>query len=109
MKRLTGRNEKGDLTFLGKQVYAGDFYESVSALEEYEDAEEQGWLVILPFATDGLLSVSNGVITLNGKTDNGESVSLTGKVCVLQCSKEESERHDKWAEAALKERQKENE
>ena len=48
MKRLTGRNRKGDLLFMGIQVYAGDFYEAASALEEYEDAEEEGRLVILP-------------------------------------------------------------
>ena len=48
MKRLTSRNEQGDLMLLGKQVYAGDYYEAVSALEEYEDAEEKGLLVKLP-------------------------------------------------------------
>lgn len=37
MERLTGRNEKGELLFDGELVYAGDFYEAVSALEEYED------------------------------------------------------------------------
>ena len=48
MERLTGRNEKGDLLLMGDEVYAGEFYEAVSALEEYEDAEEQGRLVRLP-------------------------------------------------------------
>ena len=49
MKRLTGRTTKGDLLFMGIQVYAGDFYEAISALEQYEDAEEQGRLVMLHF------------------------------------------------------------
>ena len=49
MERLTGRNEKGDLLLMGEQAYAGDDYEAaVSALEGYEDAEEQGRLVRLP-------------------------------------------------------------
>ncbi len=37
MERLTERDDKGNLLFNGKQVYAGDFYEAVSCLEEYED------------------------------------------------------------------------
>lgn len=37
MKRLTARDDKGNLLFSGKQVYAGDFYEAASCLEEYED------------------------------------------------------------------------
>lgn len=37
MDRLTGRSEKGDLMFMGEQVYAGRLYEAASALEEYED------------------------------------------------------------------------
>lgn len=37
MKRLTERDDKGNLLFNGEQVYAGDFYEAVSCLEEYED------------------------------------------------------------------------
>lgn len=37
MERLTERDDKGNLLFNGKQVYAGDFYEAASCLEEYED------------------------------------------------------------------------
>lgn len=37
MERLTERDDKGNLLFSGKQVYAGDFYEAASCLEEYED------------------------------------------------------------------------
>ena len=37
MERLTARDDKGNLLFSGKQVYAGDFYEAASCLEEYED------------------------------------------------------------------------
>ena len=48
MERLTGRNEKGDLLLMGEQVYAGDYYEAVSALEKYEDAEENGSLIRPP-------------------------------------------------------------
>lgn len=40
MDRLTGRNEKGDLLVNEKVVYAGNFYEVASKLEEYEDLEE---------------------------------------------------------------------
>lgn len=39
MERLTERDDKGNLLFNGKQVYAGDFYEAVSCLEEYEDTD----------------------------------------------------------------------
>lgn len=39
MDRLTERDDKGNLLFNGKQVYAGDFYEAVSCLEEYEDTD----------------------------------------------------------------------
>lgn len=46
MNRLTGRNEKGDLLVNRKMVYAGELYEVASALEEYEDMEEQGKLFI---------------------------------------------------------------
>lgn len=48
MERLTGRNEKGDLLVNGKMVYSGEFYEVASALEEYEDLEEDGKLLKLP-------------------------------------------------------------
>lgn len=48
MERLTGRNEKGDLLVNGKMVYAGEFYEVASALEEYEDLEENGKMLKLP-------------------------------------------------------------
>ena len=37
MERLTERDDKGNLLFNGKQVYAGDFYEALSCLEDYED------------------------------------------------------------------------
>ena len=37
MNRLTERDDKGNLLFNGKQVYAGDFYEAASCVEEYED------------------------------------------------------------------------
>lgn len=48
MDRITGRNEKGELLVNGKIVYAGELYEVASALEEYEDMEEQGKLLKLP-------------------------------------------------------------
>lgn len=48
MERLTGRNEKGELLVNGKMVYAGEFYEVASALEEYGDMEENGKLLKLP-------------------------------------------------------------
>lgn len=48
MGRMTERNEKGDLLVNGKIVYAGEFYEVASALEEYEDLEEDGKLLKLP-------------------------------------------------------------
>lgn len=48
MDRITERNEKGELLVNGKIVYAGELYEVASALEEYEDMEEQGKLLILP-------------------------------------------------------------
>lgn len=48
MDRITGRNKKGDLLVNGKMVYAGEFYEIASILEEYENLEEQGKLLILP-------------------------------------------------------------
>ena len=48
MERITGRNKKGDLLVNGKMVYAGEFYEIASILEEYENLEEQGKLLILP-------------------------------------------------------------
>lgn len=37
MERLTGRDEKGNLTVEGKEVYAGYLYNAASYLEEYED------------------------------------------------------------------------
>lgn len=37
MERLTGRDEKGNLTVEGKEVYAGYVYNAASYLEEYED------------------------------------------------------------------------
>ena len=53
MKRLTGRNEQGDLLLMGEQVYAGDDYEAaVSALEGYEDAMENGTSIRLPCDPD---------------------------------------------------------
>lgn len=48
MDRITGRNENGELLVNGKVVYAGELYEVASALEEYEDMEEQGKMLILP-------------------------------------------------------------
>ena len=38
MERLTGRDEKGNLTVEGKEVYAGYLHNAASYLEEYEDA-----------------------------------------------------------------------
>lgn len=46
MERLTGRDEKGNLTVEGKEVYAGYLYNAASYLEEYEDTgltPEQIW------------------------------------------------------------------
>lgn len=37
MERLTGRDEKGNLTVEGKEVYAGYLYNAASYLEEYEN------------------------------------------------------------------------
>lgn len=37
MERLTGRDEKGNLTVEGKEVYSGYLYNAASYLEEYED------------------------------------------------------------------------
>lgn len=37
MERLTGRDEKGNLTVEGKEIYAGYLYNAASYLEEYED------------------------------------------------------------------------
>lgn len=40
MERYTGRNEKGDLTLCGKQVYGNNpnVYNAISLLEDYEKA-----------------------------------------------------------------------
>lgn len=50
MKRVTGRNEKGELLVNGKLVCAGELYEVASLLEKYENMEEKGKLFKLPCA-----------------------------------------------------------
>jgi len=49
-ERLTSRNEKGDLFYDGKQVYAGHLYNAVEQLEEYEDLQDENRLIELPYA-----------------------------------------------------------
>lgn len=63
MDRITGRNEKGELLVNGKVVYAGELYEVASALEEYEDMEEQGKMLILPCKPSDTVYICKSVVS----------------------------------------------
>lgn len=66
MDRITGRNEKGELLVNGKVVYAGKLYEVASALEEYEDMDEQGKMLILPCKPGDTVYVIEDECEFNG-------------------------------------------
>ena len=70
-------------------------------LAAYEEAEELGMTITLPFRSKGLLAVVGKDITVSGKSDSGEEIIATGKLCILECSEEEATRHDKWADEIL--------
>lgn len=106
MGRMTGRNEKGDLLANGKIVYAGEFYEVASALEEYEDMEENGKLLKLPCKPGDTvyLLIKNGIndpFIMEWRVENlmycVEIIPKIGKTVFLtdQEAKEAMERMDR--------------
>ena len=75
----------------------------MATLAEYEIIKGARRLAHLPFATEGLLTVSGGRTTLTAHNpETGQHIEVSGKVCVFECSEEESVRHDAAAEEIIK-------
>lgn len=81
MERLTGRNEKGDLLVNEKVVYARNFYEVASKLEEYEDLEES--LEKTYGKCDGLLEELVNSFFKHATAEVKKELKVAGKVRLL--------------------------
>ncbi len=70
-------------------------------VQDLAKAERDDRLAILPFSSFGLIAVSGGYTTIQGKSSDGRNVQVSGKVCIFECSKEESSQYDLRAEDAF--------
>ena len=78
-----------------RKIFANEYWDDRAVLMPPSDH-----LLFLPFATTGSMTISAGHTTVEGR--NGDaSVQLTGKVCIIECTKEESDRYDRAADAAM--------
>ena len=78
-----------------RKIFANEYWDDRAVLMPPSDR-----LLFLPFATTGNMTISAGHTTVEAR--NGDrSVEITGKICVIECTKEESDRHDRDADALL--------